>query len=73
MKYFYITHLKYNSCRSYLVENTKLSLNEWYNEHTDLSFTDELYEQIISYCSSGCTWRDFENHISIAVTLPCVE
>ena len=73
MKYFYITHLRHNNCRSYLIENNRLSLDKWYIEHTDLTLTDELYERIVRYCGYGCTWRDLENHISIAITLPCGE
>ena len=73
MRFFYITYLRCNTCRSYLIDNSKSALCDWYKEHTDIEFTDELYDRIIEFCGYGCTWRDLENHISIAVTLPCGE
>ena len=73
MRFFYITYLKSNNCRSYLIENSKVALNDWYKEYTNIDLTDELYERIVEYCGYGCTWRDLENHISIAITLPCSE
>lgn len=36
MTKLYITHITVRSCRSYIVENNKQSINEWYQKHTML-------------------------------------
>ena len=50
MTKLYITHITVRSCRSYIVENNKQSINEWYQKHIGQNISDTLWSDICEIC-----------------------
>lgn len=61
----YITHITVRSCRSYVVENNKQSINEWYQEHIGHNISDALWSDICEIRPTGCSREDEANNVII--------
>lgn len=65
MTKLYITHITIHNCHSYVVENNKQSINEWYQEHIGQNISDALWSDICEICPTGCSRDDEANNVSI--------
>lgn len=62
----YITHLTINTCHSYIVENTKKALDEWYIKHCGVSSPAGFWKDICDICKTKCSRSDDINNVSVS-------
>lgn len=65
----YITHMTVNLCRSYLVNNNKVDLNEWYKQHVGVELSDDFWNELVELGPTYCTRADNTNNVFISYTM----
>ena len=65
----YITHMTVKLCKSYLIENDKIALNEWYKQHVGVELSDEFWNELVELGPTYCTRSDEANHVYISYTM----
>ena len=65
----YITHMSIHRCRSFLIENTKDALSEWYREELNIELPEEFWNDLCTFGPTGCTRIDEVNNVSVKYTM----